>query len=484
MRDRSILPTPSITAMRALAVLLALVTFGDVFGQELHGTAAFYAALVREMIDQGDFLAPYRGVHAYLLKPPLAFWLSATSAAVFGVNDFAMTLPSRVGGLGCAYWSYLLASRLYGPLAGWCAALVFVANGIYIQFTTNFRMDSLMTLGALLTVWGYLNPAARGGSAALFGGLALAALTKGPMVFVMVLIFVPHALVTGHWRQFTSRNLVGTAWLLIPLAWYAYLWLEYGAQVSAQLNEDFWRGDTALGLSAMDSALLEYVVKPFNRLWPWLPFMVAGLALAGRDCLSARYPRALRADIGLIIGMFALNYVIAVIKPDPDVRYLYPSLPLLAILTGGMLARMLTRLPVRWLTRGTLAAIVLVTAYVVHTGYRDLADVRGLRAMRSLAAREELTAHNTAIVQEVVPAPDGPRRNDPLPDSVYYYFGITPANIRWPATAAGLPPGTRYVIVRRKRSYAAQLRDMGLVQVARSAKILLFERPGAGAGVD
>ncbi len=468
-------------SLAALAILVWLITFGDVWVQEMHGTAAFYAALAREMVVAGDFLAPFEGPQAYLLKPPLAFWLSAFSAHLFGLNDFAMTLPSRLAGLGCAALTFLLGRRLYGFTGGWFAALVFVTNGIYIQFTTNFRMDSLMTLGALLTVWGYLHLHLTRGACYFFLGLAIATLTKGPMIFAIALVFIPHALVVGRWREIDLRAAYWMGWLVFPLLWFGYLWLQHGAEVSAQLNADFWRENSAFGLSAMDSAVLEYLVKPLNRLWPWQPFMLLGLGYALAATLRGRAPRELRADIALILALFVLNYGIAAIKPDPDVRYLYPSLPLLAVLTGGFFARFTALWFSRWASRSVLGLIVLATAFIAVTSYRAIPDQQGLSAIKILGASRTLTSANTVVLNDDIPPPDAPRRNDPLRDSAYFYLGFAPPNLRWPADAAALPPTVQFFVARRKRSYAARLLGLGLQPRARSAKLLLFEKRGEPA---
>ncbi|MGD9600181.1 MAG: ArnT family glycosyltransferase [Gammaproteobacteria bacterium] len=463
-------------ATLALAIVVFLVTFGDVLVQELHGTAAFYAALAREMLDRGDPLAPFHGAQAYLLKPPLAFWSSALTSAVLGINDFAMTLPSRLAGLGCVALTWVLARRLYGPTAGWFAALVLATNGIYIQFTTNFRMDSLMTFGALLTLWGYFNPQRARGAAAFFGGIAVSALTKGPMIFAMLLVFLPHAWATG-WRHRIGRGFLAWAVLLLPpAAWYAYLYLVHGSELAAQLNYDFWRGDTAIGLSARDSALLEYLFKPLRRLWPWLPFMVLAVVYAGMTCLARRTTRLPRADLALLLGLFLLNYGIAVVKPDPDVRYLYPSLPLVAIFCGGLFSRWTGgRLP-RAVAWSAHALAVLAIALAVQVSLRGLEDARGLERLRALAASGRITSANSTVIVDTLRPPGAPRRNDPMPDSVYYYFGLTPAVILMPATAAALPEDARFVFVRRKRIHEQALTDLGLVPLGRSAKIALFAR--------
>jgi 4-amino-4-deoxy-L-arabinose transferase-like glycosyltransferase len=471
--------TPTAENRAALLVLSGLVlavTFGDIGVQELHGTAAFYAALAREMLDNGNLLAPFQGPHAYLLKPPLALWLSALCSWVFGLNDFAMTLPSRLGGVGCVILTYLLGKRLYGVAGGWFAALVFATNGIYIQFTTNFRMDSLMTFGALLTVWGYLNLRSNRGAACLFGGITIAALTKGPMIFAMVLIFVPHALAASPGREIARGVRYWWLLLLLPAAWFGYLWLVHGTELAAQLNYDFWRGDTAVGLSALDSAILEYVIKPMNRLLPWLPFMLIAIAVATYESCNAKYSSERRADIALILGLFILNFVIAAIKPDPDVRYLYPSLPLLAVLTGGVFARLSAQRIPRWVVGLGLGVLLLCLGYIGIITQRGLIDNRGLEAMQSLAARGKINLENTAVITDVIPPLDAPRRNDPVRDSAYYYFGFAPTNIYWPSVKSDLSPQYRYFVVRRKRVYEAQLRELGLAVIARSAKLILLKR--------
>ena len=461
-----------------LWLLITLITFGGALAQaqELHGTAAFYAALSREMLELRNFLAPFEGPHAYLLKPPLALWLSAASSALFGINDFAMTLPSRLGGLACAWLTYLLASRLYGRRAGWLAALVFVTNGIYIQFTANFRMDSLMTGGALLSLWGYLNLPRSRAACALFGGLAIAALTKGPMVFAMSALFLPHAYWSAHWRTATRREWAWMLLLLIPAAWYAYLYGLHGAAVQQQLNEDFWRGDTAIGLTAVQSAALEYGWKPLRRLWPWLPFMLWALFDAVHGLWKRQVERQFRADIVLILSLLALNLGIAVIKPDPDVRYLYPSLPLLAIFTGSLLSRLLGPRALRWsaqAVRGCAAGAVLVIAAMY---VRSTHDRHGLETFQKLAGERALTAINTVIINENITSLNAPRRNDPVADSVYYYTGLKPQSILWPKSREGLPHEIRYFVTRRTKAYQATLATLGLKLVARSTKLVVFER--------
>lgn len=463
------------SALWTLAALTVLMTFGDVLIQELHGTAAFYAALSREMLEHGDFLAPFKGEQAYLLKPPLSFWLSALSAWVLGINDFAMTLPSRLAGLGCVWMTFLIARRLFGTTAGWYAALVFPTNGIYIQFTTNFRIDSLMTLGGLLILWGYLQFRDGKGAAAFCSGLALSILTKGPMIFAMLLVFLPHLFFCGRRPALAAQQLSWTLLLLLPAAWYGYLWWLHGTALSSQLNHDFWRGDTAIGLTALDSALLEYLYKPLRRLWPWLPVLIAAIPFALMQIFSPAKAREYRADVALLFGLFLINYFIAAIKPDPDVRYLYPSLPLLAVLAGGLLATLSRSLLPRPVVRMAWGLLALTLVYAGLISARGWEDARGLRQIRALVENATITPDNSAVIVDFIPRPDMPRRNDPLPDSLYYYLGFLPTRVSPPQSLTELPADTRFVLMRRKKVHVARMEAMGLRVLAQSARISLLE---------
>jgi hypothetical protein len=224
--------------------------------------------------------------------------------------------------------------------------------------------------------------------------------------------------------------------------------------------------------------LLEYLEKPLLRLWPWLPLMAVAPLWGIARCLSSRPAGARqRADLGLLIGLFALNYAIAVIKPDPDVRYLYPSLPLIGVLCGGLLAQMTRATLPSWVLRTAPALLVLAVLYAALISVQGLPDRRGMATMRELVAAGTVTAANSAVVVEAIPPPDAPRRNNPMPDSIYYYLGLNPPRRFAPAATADLPAGTRYVFARRRPAYQQAFIALGFAEIARSAKIALYRVP-------
>lgn len=51
--------------------------------------------------------------HVWLHKPPLALWVLSASMKVFGVNIFAIRLPSFIFSMLSIYLTYLIAVRLF-----------------------------------------------------------------------------------------------------------------------------------------------------------------------------------------------------------------------------------------------------------------------------------------------------------------------------------------------------------------------------------
>lgn len=465
------------TATLLLALVTVLLTFGGVLVQEVHGTAVFYAAMAREMVETGDLLSPFRGETGYLLKPPLAFWWGAANSLLLGYSNLAMTLPSRLGGLACVWMTALLALHIHRKAsAGWFAALLFMANGIYIQFTTAFRLDSLMTFGALLVLWGYFNLPRTRGAVALWGGIALSLMTKGPMVLVMLLVLVPHALVSRHWAGCWPALLRWSPILLVPLAWYGFIVMFHGEELARQLTQDFWRGDTSK-LSRFDSVWLEYVTKPQQRLGPWLILIFLALVHETRVLLNRDIERRRRADAALLLALTGMNLVIAVMKPDPDVRYLYTVLPLIAVMVGGMVSRWVGSAVPRWAVMGCGAALIALLPAVVWYNVDRLDERRGLLAMEALAASGEFGAHNGMLMVENIPNPKAPRRNDPVTDAVYFYFGLKLERVlRLPADGQ-LPPRIRFLLVPQVPRLLDEAHKLNWSTRAQSEKFRLLERP-------
>jgi 4-amino-4-deoxy-L-arabinose transferase-like glycosyltransferase len=94
-----------------------------------------YAEATREMLARGDYLTPFVNGAPFFEKPILMYWAEAGCARLFGLNEFAMRLPSVLASIlwiaatvaflrrrrdpGVAYLAgFLLATTLMTPVIG------------------------------------------------------------------------------------------------------------------------------------------------------------------------------------------------------------------------------------------------------------------------------------------------------------------------------------------------------------------------------
>ena len=108
-------------AMCGLVVLVALVfTLFNLRGYKTFGSHEVYAAVpARGMLDSGDWVVPRIGGQPRLRKPPLAYWVVAGSAMIFGgLDEWTARLPAAVSALGLCLLIGIWGTRWYGRTAG------------------------------------------------------------------------------------------------------------------------------------------------------------------------------------------------------------------------------------------------------------------------------------------------------------------------------------------------------------------------------
>jgi 4-amino-4-deoxy-L-arabinose transferase-like glycosyltransferase len=82
------------------------------------------AQIARSMIRSGDWVTARLDGVAYLEKPPLVYWMMATSYKVFGVHDWAARLPIALFCIGVCLLTMAFGIWAFGKRAGFYAGLV------------------------------------------------------------------------------------------------------------------------------------------------------------------------------------------------------------------------------------------------------------------------------------------------------------------------------------------------------------------------
>ena|SRR5215208_2794895 len=102
-----------------LSAVLALSAFLDLSRLTSEGYAnVYYAATVKDMLTSWHkfFFASYDAGFVSADKPPLGFWIQATSAYLFGFHGWSILLPQALAGILSVALLYHLLSRSFGPV--------------------------------------------------------------------------------------------------------------------------------------------------------------------------------------------------------------------------------------------------------------------------------------------------------------------------------------------------------------------------------
>ncbi|HEX7339528.1 MAG TPA: hypothetical protein VF271_06285 [Rhodanobacteraceae bacterium] len=190
-----------------------------------------FAEVIREMAARGEYLIPIKNGVPYIEYPPLYFWLALCGHLAGLPIPAAIRLPGYIALLLWIAWLPRLQRQLFPQWPQLLLPLTAAAlPGILYNFFTA-QSDSVLILGVLVALTGYVNER-RSFNWELWGGIALATLTKGPVglaitlpvlgLDMLVQTVVAREGMRGLWRHITAV----TPWrgiglvLLLNAPWY------------------------------------------------------------------------------------------------------------------------------------------------------------------------------------------------------------------------------------------------------------------------
>jgi 4-amino-4-deoxy-L-arabinose transferase-like glycosyltransferase len=311
-RARHTAPQPEPWSLRSVLILLALwatiFLVASTTPSLLDDADATHAQAAQAMIHTGDWVTLHVNGIRYLEKPPLPYWIAASSMRIFGENTFAIHLPLALTVLGLALLGYAWGRRAFSERAGFYAGLfTLTAAGVFL-FTRIFIPEALLSLLLALSIYAALralDPSAqhpRLWSALMWSSLACAVLTKGFVAVIFLFASVGLFLIlTGEWRRwrllhpFTGLALflaIAAPWHIlaalrnpaVPMpsntgfpshagwTWF-YLYNEHIARFfGTRIPRDYNKLPTAL-----------YWALHIVWLFPWSLFAPAAIAVAWRE---------------------------------------------------------------------------------------------------------------------------------------------------------------------------------------------------------
>jgi 4-amino-4-deoxy-L-arabinose transferase-like glycosyltransferase len=184
-------------------VLAELGSFGILDNNE-----GLYAEIPREMLSSGDWrlwVIPHLNGLPYMEKPPLLYWLTALSFALFGQNEWSARAVPAASALACVALLLWFGAAVKRPQVGRLAALMFV-SGVGVTVMSHVLMfDMLLTALLTAALMGAYRALTEDGVRfvrAAYALLALALLAKS--VFALIVF----GLVMACFILSTSRSLM------------------------------------------------------------------------------------------------------------------------------------------------------------------------------------------------------------------------------------------------------------------------------------
>jgi len=326
-----------------------------------------YGEIVKEMLRTGDWLTLHFDYKPWYIHPPLWFWTAASSVSLFGLNEFALRLPSAIFGVLTAIAVYLAGRRLYGELAGLLSALALGTSLEVIVLSRLAYLDSmLLFFTTVATLWIFF--AVRDGDRRAFWkaivAAALGTLTKGPVAVVLPLLVLVAFLVWTRRPFWRGLPWVGGAlvYLLLAGAWFFAQWSING--------DGFIR-------SYFGSSNVGRFLSPFeNQPGPWWYYLP--VAAIGFFPFVAFLPKAVKTawqrwteDERYMLVWAIVPFIFFSVAQTKLPNYIVIIFPSFAIMVGTVLADAVTTNSVKTL-RGALfflpASLLLVTAGVIIYG--------------------------------------------------------------------------------------------------------------------
>jgi 4-amino-4-deoxy-L-arabinose transferase-like glycosyltransferase len=418
---------------RAVPILVGLTLLGRAIGMGLvplmDTTEARYGEIARKMAELNDWVTPWfdYGV-PYWGKPPLAFWLTATSFKVFGVNEFAARLLHWIASLIIIALVWALSGRRDRDAAMPTVAVI-SASALFFVSAGAVMTDIELTVGTTLAMTGFwlaldkpkAGSTGSGWLAALlfFGGLATGLLAKGPVA--LVLAGTPLFLWTAYnrrwldvWRRLPwIRGVLGTLIITLPWYWIAEQrtpgFLAYfliGEHWHRFVTPD-WQGDRyghahtypigTIWAFAFIGTLPWSLLLPIAA-WRWRKDQASAVTMSAPNTPALRSDEQAWQSYLLVWAFTPLLFFTA--ARNITMAYVLPGIPAAAILTGSWLAqqRRQGRAVNQLLSVGMLITLLLVCRLAIYNGEPFHMERRSLKALVTAYDQARATQSNVPLV--------------------------------------------------------------------------------------
>jgi 4-amino-4-deoxy-L-arabinose transferase-like glycosyltransferase len=229
VQERARLQRPELALLILLAAVLDLWSLGrngwanTYYSAAVHSMSTSWHNFLYASFDQAGVMT--------VDKPPLALWVQALSARIFGFNSLSILVPQALMSIGAVALTYDLTRRRFGRAGGFVAGLVLATTPITVAIARHNNPDALLVLCCVAALWAIVRALEDGRTRwVVLAGVCVGLGFEAKML--AALLVVPAIAAAYFWvaprgRAIAARQLAagGAAMTVVGLAWPMLVWL-------------------------------------------------------------------------------------------------------------------------------------------------------------------------------------------------------------------------------------------------------------------
>ena len=305
---------------------------------------SIYAAVSKEILENGDWLTLRWNKEVWFEKPPLYFWLTALTYSILGITEFAARLWSAILGVTGVVTVYFFGKGMFNRLTGFTSAIILASTAHWLLQSRNGTLDIMAASFIALTLyffWRARSEPRLWKFTGLFLGLTF--MTKNAVAaipFSVMFIFAALEIsYEGSFEKYPLKSILFSCFLvflLVILPWHLVMYSIHGRVF---IDEYFFYHilSRTKGIEGHAKPWFWYFVvfQHWARYW-YLAFLGAIYLLAGllvRDGIK----KHLRGFF--LFLWFFVTFLVFSISQSKIEWYLVPIYPAAALLIGSFLPR-------------------------------------------------------------------------------------------------------------------------------------------------
>jgi 4-amino-4-deoxy-L-arabinose transferase-like glycosyltransferase len=303
-----------------LLALVAMCFFWQLDAKPIHKIQELRVAeTAREMVASGDWITPYFNGEIRLRKPPLAYWVAATSYTVFGeANEFTARFGSVLFAAGGAFLLFFWLRKIEGPRLAFAGAAVLVSTYLGLRYCRNAETDAMLVFFILLACIFVYRLVYQGGGRRdvlwLYLAMALGFLTKGPAAIAIPLgLWLILAIANKRLKGMRAlAHPIGIPLLLvIAFGWYVYMYFKLPDMLALWVAEEI---DATYVTGKHQQPIYWYALHMWKFFAPWSLFipMMAIWVLKRRP-----FPPLVQ----WALAWFLLTFTLLTLNPSKQIQY-------------------------------------------------------------------------------------------------------------------------------------------------------------------